>query len=304
MSPAATQLARVTAGINPQEDALRIAVTGAAGQLGRQVVEILAAHEDHDVVAVSRRPVPYASDFTHVSVALADYTDPPALRAALHGVDTLVFVSSDGEAVSVLRHHQNVIQAAAAGGVTHIVALSGLDADLSSPFCYAVTYGLTEQLLYDSGCQVSIARASIFTEFFLQFLTPARTSGEVRLPAADGRISLVSRTDVGRCLAALAVGAPTGRHHDITGPEALDLTTIAALAGQLWETPVEYVGLTPVGYRVELARTGLEPWWCYAFSTMFDSVRQQRWARVSDELSRLTGHRPQSIRDLLTQAEW
>src|SRR5262249_56418033 len=118
-------------GINPQEDVLRIAVTGAAGQLGRQVVEILAAHEDHDVVAVSRRPVPYASHFTHVSAALADYTDPPALRAALHGVHTLVFVSSDGEAVSVLRHHQNVIHAPAPSGVTHIRPLRRPDPDPS-----------------------------------------------------------------------------------------------------------------------------------------------------------------------------
>ena len=82
----------------------------------------------------------------------------------------------------------------------------------------------------------------------------------------------------------------------------VDLPAIAALAGQLWETPIDYVGLTPAGYRVELARTGLEQWWCYAFSTMFDSVRQQHWARVSDEVSRLTGHQPRSIRDLLTQA--
>lgn len=47
---------------------MRITVTGAAGSLGRRVVE----------------------------VAVADYADPSALRAALKGVDTLVFVSSDG----------------------------------------------------------------------------------------------------------------------------------------------------------------------------------------------------------------
>lgn len=239
-------------------------MTGAGGQLGGHVVELLAADEVHEVVAVFRREPASAPRSRHVTAVAADYADPVALRAALRGVDTLVFVSSDGETAKVVLHHQNVVRAAADSGVAHIVALSGLDADLRSPFCYAVTYGHTEQLLYDSGCSISIARASIFTEFFMRWLTRARVSGEIRLPAADGRISLVSRTDVGRCLAALATAAPTGRHHDITGPGSLDLPTIAALAQHALGVPVEYVGLAPAEYCIEVAREGESPWWIYA----------------------------------------
>jgi NAD(P)H dehydrogenase (quinone) len=237
----------------------------------------------------------------HVTAVAADYADPVALRAALRGVDTLVFVSSDGETAKVVLHHQNVVRAAADSGVAQIVALSGLDADLRSPFCYGVTYGHTEQLLYDSGCSVSIARASIFTEFFMRWLTRARASGQIRLPAADGRISLVSRADVGLCLAALATDAPTGRHHDVTGPESLDLATIAALARHAWGVPIEYVDLAPAEYCVEVAREGESPWWLYAFSSMFDSVREQRWAAVSDEVLRITGRAPTPLRSVLAQ---
>jgi NAD(P)H dehydrogenase (quinone) len=281
---------------------LRFAVTGAGGRLGGQVVELLAAEEAHQVVALSRREMPSERPLTHVSTVAADYTDPEALRVAMRGVDTLVFVSSDGEAAKVILHHQNVIRAATASGVAHIVALSGLDADLESPFCYAVTNGHTEQVLNDSGCSVSIARASIFTEFFMRWLTQARTSGQIRVPAADGRVSLVSRTDVGRCLATLALAAPTGRHHDITGPESLDLATIAAQTEHEWEIPIEYVDLTPAAHRAEMARAGESAWWLYAFSTMFDSVREQRWASVSEEVFRLTGRPPTSLRNLLAHS--
>jgi len=146
----------------------------------------------------------------------------------LRDVDTLVFVSSDGPVAQVMVHHQNVIRAAGASGVARIVALSGLGADLSSPFCYAVSYGYTERLLAESRCSVSIARASIYGEFFAGFLARARASGQLRLPAADGRISLVSRSDVARCLAALALAPASGRRHDITGPQSLGLEAIAA----------------------------------------------------------------------------
>jgi uncharacterized protein YbjT (DUF2867 family) len=59
----------------------------------------------------------------------------------------------------VMVHHRNVIRAARDSGVARNVALSGLDADPSSPFCYAVSYGYAEQPLAGSGCPVSIARA-------------------------------------------------------------------------------------------------------------------------------------------------
>jgi NAD(P)H dehydrogenase (quinone) len=273
---------------------VRIAVTGVGGRLGAQVVELLAATGDHDVVAVARRPLTVP-----VTTSIADYADRAALRTALRGVDTLVFVSSDGEAVNVLHHHENVVQAAVDNGVSHIVALSGLDADLESPFCYAVTYAHTERLLRESGCALSIARASIYTEFFLHWLVDAATTGQLRLPAGDGRISLVSRVDVARCLAALAVAAPTGRFHEITGPESLDLAGVAALTEHEWETPVRYVDLAPSEHLAEMARAGQTPWWMYAFSTMFESVRQQRWASVSDEVNRLTGRPSTSVGQVL-----
>ena len=115
-------------------------------------------------------------------------------------------------------HYRNVIRVAGDSGVARSVALSGLDADPSSPFCHAVSYGYTGLPLAEGGCPVSIARASIYSEFFLGFLARSRTSGQNRLPAADGRMSLVCRADVARCLARLVVAPASGRHHDITDP--------------------------------------------------------------------------------------
>ena len=261
---------------------MRIAVTGGTGRIGGRVAQLLAETGRHEVVALSSRTAPY--------------DNPSALRAALDGVDTLVFVSSDGEAARVIVHHRNVVQAATECRVGHVVLLSGLDVDLRSPFCYAYTNGDTERLLRASGRPYSIVRASLFTEFFLSLLLQVSTGdsdGTVALPAAEGRVSLVAREDVARCLAALALGEPTSRHHDVTGPDSLPVDEVAAMAGYRYTqtTPAEFAGL--------LLCLGEEPWWTYAYTTMFESIRQGRWETRSDAVVELTGRPPASLPQVL-----
>ncbi|WP_020015344.1 NmrA family NAD(P)-binding protein [Promicromonospora sukumoe] len=280
---------------------MKIAVTGSTGTVGSQVVRLLAASAGHEVVALARRPEAVAGSRTHgpVSAVYADYDDPASLRAALVGVDTLVFVSGDGEAARMLVQHGNVVRAAADAGVGHVVYLSGVDADLASPFCYAFTNGYTEGLLAASGCGFSFARASLFTEFFAAFLRPALVSGELRVPAGDGRVSLVSRADVGRCLAALALLPPSGRHHDLTGPESLTPDGIAQVLTGVAGRPVRYTDVEPGVLAEDLARAGEDPWWTYAYGSMFASVRQDRWSAVSTEVRRLTGRVPLGVADVV-----
>lgn len=161
----------------------------------------------------------------------------------------------------------------------------------------------SEQLIASSGCGYSIARASVYTEFFSWFLRRARSAGSLRVPGSDGRLSLVSRTDVGRCLAALATSSPTGRHHDITGSESLDLHSIASVISRAWDVPVQYVDVSPATFTAELATDDAqEPWWTYAYSSMFASVREHRWESVSEDVQRLTGRPPVPLADMLAKA--
>lgn len=225
-------------------------MTGATGRLGGLVLPHLA-EAGADVVELSRRN--------------ADYGDPQALRQAMRGADKLIFISSDGEAAKVLLHHQNVLAAAQDTGIGHVVLLSGVDAEVDSPFCYAHTNGVTENLLRQSGMDFSIARAALFAEFFMSLLRQT----DFRLPMADGRITLILRAEVAQSLATLALSPPTGTHHDLTGP-------VTHTIGSLYGTDV-----TPAEFIAELARGGEEPWWIYAYASMFESIRQQRWAKVS-----------------------
>ena len=219
-----------------------------------------------------------------LSSCTALYDNPiGAAATALDGVDTLVSCPATARPPGCSIHHHNVVQAATQCRVGHVVLLSGLDVDLQSPFCYAYTNGDTERLLRASGRPKEIVRASLFTEFFLSLLPQMSTGdpdGTVALPAADGRVSLVAREDVARCLAALAVEKPTGRHHNVTGPTASPSTR-----SPRWPdtgTPRPHRPSSPA-CSCAAARNS---WWtCNVYTSMFESIRQGRWETMSDAVA-------------------
>jgi NAD(P)H dehydrogenase (quinone) len=251
---------------------VRFAVTGATGRIGGRVAELLSASGRGEVRELSSRNAPY--------------DDPAALRSAFSGVDTVVLVSSDGEAARVVVHHRTVLEAATHCGVRHLVFLSGLDVAPQSPFCYAHSNGDTERLLVGGETGFSILRASLYGEFLLGLVRRAaagRTDGVAPLPAGEAVVSAVAREDVARGLAALALTDPTRSHHRCTGPEALSFADIATAAGH------RYVDTAPELFATALTMTGEEPWWVYAYGSLFASIRQGRWAEVSEDVEFLTG---------------
>lgn len=272
-----------------------IAVTGASGVVGSRVVDQLIAN-GAEVIALSRQQRTNSPGLTW---RVADYWNLESISTGLQDVDTLVFVSSDGPATEVVTHHHNIVAAARATNVKHVVMLSGLDAEAQSPFCYANSYAYTEHLLRESGCAFSIARASIFTEFFKSFLDIARASGELRLPAANARLSLVAKADVANCLVALALNEPSNKHHHITGPGSLSCEEIATIASETWGTSLKYVDIPSTDFCKELINGGEDIWWTYAYSSMFESIRQGRWELASSDVEQLTDRPPKALKDCL-----
>ena len=63
---------------------MRIAVTGAGGQIGSQVVWLLAGEQVHQVIALSRRVPPSGRWPAGVSGRVADYADPQAQIGRAH----------------------------------------------------------------------------------------------------------------------------------------------------------------------------------------------------------------------------
>lgn len=271
----------------------RVAVTGAAGAIGSRVVGALAG-DDVAVTALVRNA---GRAHPSATVAVVDYADPSSLDAALRGVDTLVFIGRDGRADRVLAHHRNVLGSARSAGVRRIVLLSSQDADADSPFCYAPVYADTERELRDSCAEPVVIRAGLYAEFLRRWVRDAARSGALALPT-KGSVAPIGRADVAHALAIAAVGTAPPLAA-ITGPAAFDLDALAALASRLGGRDVRATSITADEFRHRLIDTGTDPWWSYAFASMFASIDEGRFAGVTGDFTAITGRAPQSFEAVL-----
>lgn len=193
---------------------MRIAVAGATGVIGQQVVRSAAA-AGHSVVGLSR-------------ASGVDLLGADGLAARLDGVDAVVDVTN----VSTLRRApsvaffetvtRNLLAAEQAAGVGHHLALSIVGVD-RVPSGYYQGKLRQEEVVAAGDVPWTVLRATQFHEFPGQLA--ARVRGPV-VPVPRMRSATVATSEVADQLVSLAAGPATGHAPDMSGPEVHDMPSL------------------------------------------------------------------------------
>ena len=238
---------------------MRIAITGAAGHLGRHVIESLLARgvAAQDLVAIVRT-ASKAEDLTArgITVAEAPYEDVAALTEALQGVDRLVLVSGS-EVGKRAAQHTNVLEAAKAAGVAFIAYTSLLNAD-SSELSLAPEHLETEALLASSGIDHVLLRNGWYWENFASNVDAARATGHVFGAAGEGRVNGAARRDYAEAAAVVVTtDGHAGKTYELGGQPSLTYPEIAQAVGTVIGAEVSYVNQSVEEYQQTLEGAGL-----------------------------------------------
>lgn len=234
---------------------MTIAITGATGQLGRLVTARLKEKVPaSDIVALVRSPEK-ATDLG-VTARAADYGRPETLGAALAGVDTLLLISSS-EVGQRATQHRNVIEAARAAGVKHVVYTSLLHAD-RSPLSLAEEHRETEADLKASGLSHTILRNGWYAENYTGSIGGALAGGAFIGSAGEGKVSAASRGDFAEAAVAVLTGAGhEGKTYELAGDSAWTLADLAAEVSKQSGKAIPYKDLSVADYAAALAGFGL-----------------------------------------------
>src|SRR6478752_3085182 len=103
----------------------QILITGATGQLGKEVVNALLKKTDAGAISVLVRDAAKAGDLKAkgIDIRVGSYDDEASLVKAFKGINTVYFVSSS-EMANRSQQHENVVKAAKEAQVKHVVYTS------------------------------------------------------------------------------------------------------------------------------------------------------------------------------------
>lgn len=274
-------------------------VTGASGQLGRRVVELLLERAAGPIIATTRTPDSLAGFAARgVEVRHADFdSDTATLAAAFAGARRALLISTDAveRPGHRLAQHRRAIAAFDRAGVQHVVYTS-LTSPIDTPALIAPDHAGTEAALAATRLDLTILRNCLYTDYLLHALPVAVASGAIIDAKAGGAVAYVTREDCARAAAAALASGSHGRTTlDVTGPEAITSAQLAAILGELAGKPVTHTSIPAPALIDGMLGHGLPRPVAELLASFDAAAARGDYSRASTAVEQLTGTRPTSV---------
>lgn len=280
-----------------------IIVTGASGQLGRLVIEVLLKIlPASEIVAAVRNPEKVADLAARgVQVRQADYDQPASLASAFKGANKLLLISAS-EVGRRVPQHRAVIDAAKAAGIGLLAYTSILHAD-TSPLPLAAEHKETESLIRASGLPAVILRNSWYTENYLAGIPAALQYGVLLGSAGAGKVASAARADYAEAAAAVLTQVnQAGRIYELAGDEAYTLDELAGEIAQQSGKAVAYQNLPESEFKAALLGAGLPDGLATLLAESDVGAAQGGLFDDSRQLSQLIGRPTTPLAELVRRA--
>jgi NAD(P)H dehydrogenase (quinone) len=285
-----------------------ILVTGATGQFGKSAIDFLLKKGiSSSNIAALVRDEKQATELKDQGVVLrtGDYDNYASLVDAFQGVEKLLFVSGTD---LMKRHvqHQNVLSAAKAAGVKHIVYTSflGKNETESSPLWIVSDSHLkTEAWLKESGLDYTILKNTLYLDLVPAFLgEKVVETGSIYLPAGDGKVAAVLRAEMAEATAIiLAKTNHTRTTYHFTNHEAFSYQEVAQQLSEITGKKISYISPTVEEYTQTLTAYGVPAEFIGLFSSFALAQEKGELEMVSTDLEQILGRKPTSVKTFLTQ---
>lgn len=279
---------------------MKIAITGATGQLGTLVLDHLLKKIPASHLIALVRDTKKAQAFKEQGVEIRhfNYDQAETLSPALKGVDKVLFISAS-EIGRRSDQHKAIIEAAQHAQIPHLVYTSVINAD-TSELGLAEEHRETEALIKASGINYTILRNNWYSENYLAGLPQIIEAGALYGAAAESQINSASRVDLAEAAAnVLTNDGHINKTYELAGSNTFTFKDLAAFIAEAANKPIHYQNLTAEEYHAALIQVGLP---IYVVNVIVDAdIQAQKGAlfNPSKDLENLLGRKTTPIQDLI-----
>jgi NAD(P)H dehydrogenase (quinone) len=178
------------------ENKMKIAVTGASGKLGSEIVKaLIAVVGAENIVGLARTPENAKS--LGIEIRSGDYNRPEDLEKSFQGIDTVLLISGMDAPEKRIEQHRNVINAAKSAGVKKIVYTSVQGAQEGTTFSPIIQSNRQkEEDIRNSGLEWVIGRNGIYIEPDIEYIETYKSNGEIANCAGKGKCRYTTRPEL------------------------------------------------------------------------------------------------------------
>jgi uncharacterized protein YbjT (DUF2867 family) len=284
---------------------MTILVTGATGNVGRNVVEQLISR-GADVRALVRDPSKAAFP-ANVEIVRGDLLDVDTLRSAFSGVSTLFLLN--GVVADEYTQALIALNVAREAKIERIVYLSVIHSDIyvNVPH-FAGKFGV-ERMIEKMGLNATILRPAYYMDNEITIKEVVTGYGLYPMPIGDKGLAMIDARDVGEIAAIELVRreqSPTPlplNRINLVGPDTLTGESAAAVWTNVLGRPIAYPGNDTAAFEQNL-RQAMPSWMAFDMRLMADRFLSDGMRPDAGDVERLTkllGRPLRSYRDYVAQ---
>src|SRR3989442_1937881 len=234
-----------------------ILVTGATGNVGREVVNLLLASGEK-VVALTRHPEKAALPADAVVVG-GDPSHPETLTKALRDIEAiLISPRALGDATAGAATAE-LLKLATEHGTPRVVVLSAATVQYGGGYeRFAAAFKAVEDAVRASGLPWTFLRSTDYASNSMAWVPQIRSTGKVKGAYGDGATATIHERDVAAVAAqALVDDAHTEHAYLLTGPQLLSQRDKVCLIGEAIGRDVRWEELSPEQAKAAMLAQGL-----------------------------------------------
>lgn len=273
---------------------MTVLVTGATGNVGSGIVRKLC--EQGEPVRAFVRDAAKAHQMLgdDIEVAVGNLSDAESVQKAMDGIDRVLLSCSNQPEQAELEI--NLIDAAAAEGVSRIVKLSSIRAEVGAPLSFWHWHGVSEHYLRQSGVPGIILQSNFYMSNVLTAADQVRGMDKIFAPAEGAKIAMIDPRDVATAAAVvLTTSGHEGKTYELSGPAAITYEQVAADVSASVGRQIQFVAVPDEAARQGLLEAGMPIWFADAFVSLFELLRKGQAENATDGVRALTGREPRSF---------
>jgi uncharacterized protein YbjT (DUF2867 family) len=281
-------------------DTGKILITGATGNVGSAVLDILSSTDANLRALVHDEPKAQSLSDRGVEAILGDFLDPESLAPALEGVGTVLLITPIHP--EQVRQAANVIEAARdSDNDPRIVRLSVAQASHEAPTKNSRQHAQIEEELISSGLPYTLLRPTTFMQNTLATARAVASEGRIYQPLKEGKLGMIDARDMGKVAAkVLTEEGHEGKTYTLTGPAAISFYDIAEMLSEVLGKKVDYVPITLEKAREAMLGMGLSEWKAEVLIEYARAHSQGYSNFTTEDVEQLTGHPATSYREFAT----